>query len=334
MPGGRPIRIVNLMDDLALGGVTRALAVFDHPVVAAIAQARTLAVKPGGMVAPRIDADIAVIHFTMNWRRIGFVLALRLRNPRLRVVLVEHSYTRAFEALLVGNRARFRLMLRLATRLVHRVVSVSHAQAQWLAEATGLAAQRITVIHPHIANPGLAALPLPGGDSKLVIGAYGRFCLQKGFDDLVRAAVAGALGDATLLLGGFGEDEAALRAIAADSPRVRFAGRIDDVPAFLAQCDVVAVPSRWEAYGMVANEAREAGRPILVAPVDGLPEQVGSADDPAGLVVDFTDHAALRAAIATLDRDRIAAMADAGRRATARCGDRRAGQWAALVAKL
>ena len=37
------------------------------------------------------------------------------------------------------------------------------------------------------------------------------------------------------------------------------------------------VPSRHEAFGLVATEARMAARPILVADVDGLPEQVGEA---------------------------------------------------------
>ena len=328
------LRLVNLIDDLALGGVTRALAVFDSLAVARVAQCRTLAVAPGGMAAPRLDADVAVIHFTMNWRRIAFLAALRLRNPRLRIVLVEHSYTRAFEALLVPRPGRFRLMLRLAARMVHQVVAVSHGQAGWLEQAVGLPPRRITVIHPHIANPGLAALPAPTGANPLTVGAYGRFCLQKGFDDLLRATMAGALGDARLMLGGFGEDETLLRKIAADDPRIVFAGRVDDVAAFLGQCDVIAVPSRWEAYGMVANEAREAGRPILVAPVDGLPEQAGPTDDPAGLVVDFTDHTALGLAMAGLDHARLAAMSRAGRRVTADCGMRRAGQWADLIAGL
>ncbi len=328
------VRLVNLIDDLALGGVTRALAVFDSAAVARVAQCRTWAVPPGGIAAPRLEADIAVIHFTMNWRRIAFLAWLRLRNPRTRIVIVEHSYTRAFEALLVPQPARFRLMLRLAARMVQRVVSVSHGQATWLEQAVGLPRRQITVIHPHIANPGLGALPAPPGEQPLTMGAYGRFCRQKGFDDLVRAMVAGALGDVRLVLGGFGEDEAKLRAIAGDDPRITFSGRVDDVAAFLGPCDVVAVPSRWEAYGMVANEAREAGRPIVVAPVDGLPEQAGPVDDPAGLVVDFTDHTALRAAIAGLDRTRLAAMGQAGRRATADCGRRRADQWADLIAGL
>lgn len=47
-----------------------------------------------------------------------------------------------------------------------------------------------------------------------------------------------------------------------------------DVPDFLSRCDVVAIPSRWEAGGLINIGAREAGRPILVSPVDGLPEQL------------------------------------------------------------
>lgn len=338
MGASRParLRLAHLLDDLAFGGVTRALEVFNTTPLAALADSRTIAVAPRGMMPPRCHANVIVIHFTVNWRRLPFLLALRLRNPGARVVLVEHSYTRAWEATHVRDRNRFRLMLRLAARLVDRVVCVSVAQADWLAQAVGIGRDRIAVIHPHVANPGLAALAPPQRDTALPlrIGAYGRFCAQKGFDTLIRAFRDGHFAGCELVLGGFGEDEADLRELAGASAHIHFTGRVNDVAAFLGGCDVVAIPSRWEAYGMVANEAREAGRPILVAPVDGLPEQAEPASGRAGLVVDFADPASIAAALASLTPAALPAMAEAGRRSTADCGVRRQSQWAALIAAL
>ena len=340
--GPHPVkaRIVNLLDDVSLGGVTRALGVFATPTLQAVAESRTVAVAPGGIMPPRDAADVFIIHFTVSWKRLLFLMLLRLTHRQARIILVEHSYTRAFEAQFVRHRGRFRLMLRMAARLVDAVVCVSHAQARWLGDAAAIAPDRIAVIHPYVANPGLATVPLPQPDPgrPLRIGAYGRFCLQKGFDVVVRGFHAGHFGDAQLILGGFGEDEAQLRALADGSPQIHFTGKVDDVAAFLAGVDVVAIPSRWEAYGMVANEAREAGRPILVAPCDGLPEQTsgagGTQAQPAGLVVDFADPAAIAGALARLTPPALVAMGQAGRASTADCGPARERQWAALISRL
>jgi glycosyltransferase involved in cell wall biosynthesis len=281
-------------------------------------------------VAPRIDADIIVLHFPPNWRRLAWVAALRWRNPGARLVWVEHSYTGAWEARKVPAPARFHAMLRMAYRMVDRVVCVSAGQAAWLRSVTGLGDAAVSVIHPYVANPGLGALDLPRGDDPLRIGAYGRFCEQKGFDQLIRSHRAGAMPGTQLRIGGFGPDAAALQALAGGDPAIEFTGQVSDVADFLSQCDVVAVPSRWEAYGMVANEAREAGRPILVAPVDGLPEQVGA----AGMIVDFADGDAVRAAVDRLRAMDLSVMGRAGRLSTLDCGAARQMQWAALIAGL
>lgn len=40
--------------------------------------------------------------------------------------------------------------------------------------------------------------------------------------------------------------------------------------------DFVAIPSRWEAFGLVALEARAAGRPIICSDIDGLKTSAGA----------------------------------------------------------
>ncbi len=112
----------------------------------------------------------------------------------------------------------------------------------------------------------------------------------------------------------FGADDAALRAQAAGLSHVRFVGKVGDVPEFLSRCDVVVVPSRWEAFGQVVAEAKMAGRAVLVADVDGMPEQVGN----AGVVADCSTAEALAAALAALPAKPLAAMGKAGREIMAR----------------
>jgi glycosyltransferase involved in cell wall biosynthesis len=165
----------------------------------------------------------------------------------------------------------------------------------------------------------------------LTIGAYGRFHPGKGFDRLI-AAVA-ALPDSCphqLLIGGFGKEEPALRHATAGHGRIQFCGEVTDVTAFLAQCDIIAVPSHYETFGQVAQEARQAGRPILVSNVGGLPEQVGG----AGLVVDFDHPTALADLLTDIDAPALARMAAAGRAATANHHAQRISEWQRLFSGL
>ena len=327
----RPL-LVNLLDDFALGGVTRGLSVFDSEPIRAVVDTSVLAVGANAVIAPRVKAEVIVLHFPPNWRRLLFLASLRLRNPHARIIHVEHSYTGAWEKLKVPNRRRFRTMLSLAYRMVDQVVCVSQGQASWLAGAARLDAGKIEVIHPYAENPGLDKLPVPdfGASGVLRIGAYGRFGEQKGFGTLIRTFANGHLPDCELILGGFGPDEEYLRALAGDTPNIRFVGKVTSVADFLGNCDIVALPSAWEAYGQVANEAREAARPILVAPVDGLPEQVGD----AGVVLNFSDPQAIADTLTQLTREQLHAMAEAGRKATHNCGPHRQKQWAQLISRM
>jgi len=321
------IRIANLIDDCSLGGVTRALGVFASEELRRIADASTIVLPPATIAAPCIAADVIITHFPPSWRRLVLLAGLKLRNPAARIVHVEHSYTRAWEAIQVPSKRRFRAMLWLAMQLVDQIVCVSHAQSEWLQEAAGIKAGRIAVIHPYAENPGLSDMPLPEPGPRLRIGAYGRFCEQKGFDILIAAFRCGWFPHCDLILGGFGEDEAKLRALAGDCPAIHFTGKVDGVAAFLQSCDVVAVPSRWEAYGMVANEAREAGRPIMVAAVDGLIEQAAS----AGAVVDFTDPQSIEDALYALWSTGVKGTGKSARAVVQNCHQIRQAQWSYLL---
>lgn len=306
------LHCVHLNDDFAMGGVVKGLAIFEHPQVSAVAQSSVRAVDPRGSVAPRLDADVIVTHFPPSWSSLSFTLSLRLRNPRARIVHVEHSYTRAWEALKVRRTTRFRLMLRLAYALADEVVAVSQGQADWLTGIGAVPASRISVIHPWNDTSALAALPLPdfSRDRPLRIGAIGRFVEAKGFDTLVDAMRRLHSTRFELILAGMGPQAGMLRARAEGLDHVSFLGRVDDVERFYGQCDIVVMPSRWEAFGQVAAEARRAGRPILVADLDGLSEQVGD----TGMTADCSDARQLAASISAMATAPLPAMAAAARR--------------------
>jgi glycosyltransferase involved in cell wall biosynthesis len=56
--------------------------------------------------------------------------------------------------------------------------------------------------------------------------------------------------------------------------RVVFLGWRTDAADILADIDLLAIPSRWEGFGLVALEAMALGKPIAASKVSALPEIV------------------------------------------------------------
>jgi glycosyltransferase involved in cell wall biosynthesis len=128
--------------------------------------------------------------------------------------------------------------------------------------------------------------------------------------------------DALLVLtGGRGSEEDRLRA-QIDSlglrGRVRRTGRISaaDVAGLYGEASVVAVPSRYEGFGLPAVEAMAYGTPLIAAASTALPEVVGD----AGSLVAPDDVAGWAAAISHLleSADERTRLAEAGRERAAR----------------
>jgi glycosyltransferase involved in cell wall biosynthesis len=140
----------------------------------------------------------------------------------------------------------------------------------------------------------LLAIPPRQWQHPRTIGAYGRFSQQKGFDILLQAMQQIPDLNVKLRIGGYGENERELRKIAADNQNIEFLGMLKDIPAFLASCDGVVIPSRWEPWGNVCLEVKAAARPVIASSVDGLVEQVTD----CGLLVPPGDPQVLAAAIA------------------------------------
>jgi glycosyltransferase involved in cell wall biosynthesis len=136
---------------------------------------------------------------------------------------------------------------------------------------------RITVIGNGIeiepflaADRGTARAELGLPADELVIGFFGRLTREKG-PDLALAAVSrlAACGvKARLLLVGEGPERPRLQSVA--GPEARFLGERDDVPALMAACDAVVIPSRAEGQSIVALEAMAAGLPFVATRVGGL----------------------------------------------------------------
>ena len=134
--------------------------------------------------------------------------------------------------------------------------------------------------------------PLPDAP---VFAAWGRHVPQKGLDLLIEAfaRVRHDLPEATLRIGGEGDETPRLRAMAGKG--VEFVGPLDraGVQELLAGARVAVVPSRLEPFGIVAVEAMATGRTVVWSTNGGLADATGG----LGIGVDPTDVDALAAAL-------------------------------------
>lgn len=162
--------------------------------------------------------------------------------------------------------------------------------------------------------------PAGGTRAAPVVGFLGQLIRRKGLPELMAAwsllEREPALEAATLQVAGSGPlaaDLARWRAGLARPDRVRLLGQIEDAPAFLQGCRVLAMPSHAEGFGLAAAEAAACGVPVVAADASSLPEIV--VHDATGLLTAPGDVPALAAALRDLllDPDRAARLGRAGR---------------------
>jgi glycosyltransferase involved in cell wall biosynthesis len=137
----------------------------------------------------------------------------------------------------------------------------------------------------------------------VVIGLVGRLEEQKGVELLLQAvpSVVARCPHARIVIVGDGSLRADLEQSTRDlaiTDVVRFTGWMSQAGAVMTAIDIMAIPSRWEAFGIVNLEAMAASRPIVGFAVEGIPEVVD--DGVTGLLVDAGDVTALADALCQL----------------------------------
>ena len=250
--------------------------------------------------------DAIVFHYPCAWK---YLADLWLLKQHSKLYIYDHHYSQGFEQHQVASKCRFRLMLRLAYGLANGMVSISNAQRDWMLSNQLVKPSKIRTIFSASPVDTLLTIPAKSPSIPVKIGAYGRFAPQKGFDLLLTAFASLPLAEFQLYLGGYGQDEQLIKDLARDLPHVKLLGAIEDVPAFLADCDVIVIPSRWEPWGLVCLEAKAAGRPIVAFAVDGLTEQIQG----CGLLVTPHEPNKLAEAIKSLPQHDLTAWGQSGR---------------------
>ena len=152
--------------------------------------------------------------------------------------------------------------------------------------------------------PDDAAVPVPAPAEPPHERPYflfvGRLERIKGLDDVI--PVFRDRDGADLLIAGDGEYGETLRAIAGDSPRVRFLGRItpDELSRYYRHAKALVVPSVcFETFGIILIEAFRQSTPVLARRIGPFPEIVERSG--GGLL--FTDAEELRAALDRIENE-------------------------------
>jgi len=191
------------------------------------------------------------------------------------------------------------------TKLCSRIVCVSETLKTVMVDRWGAEAGKTMRIYNPVPLPDviLDAANLAGRAPGIV--AVGRLSREKGFDDLIAAFAQVTVPAATLTIAGEGPERGALEALIREhglGSKVTLAGYTDPAPLY-AKARLCVIPSRTEAFGMVAVEALGAGLPVVATACAGPREIL--AGDRFGKIVPIGDTRVMAEAI-------DAALADPG----------------------
>lgn len=242
---------------------------------------------------------------------------LATRGLGMKVVVMEHTNPEIHQVGRLWDTLR-----RWTYRFADRVGVLTERTRPW---AEKLAAPGAVFVLPNpiqVSPPGAAEgvdlrafAHLPATARALV--SMGRLAPEKGFDLLIRAfaPLAGTHPDFHLVILGEGGERGALEAARASCElegRVHLPGRVENPMAFLRQCDLFVMSSRYEGFPMALCEAMASGLPVISFDCPTGPGEI-IRDQVDGILVPAGDAPALTQAMGRLMGDAAARKAMGGR---------------------
>jgi glycosyltransferase involved in cell wall biosynthesis len=327
-----PLQVLVYTDSASLGGaeislghlvgaVTPAIQItvvgVAEAVVQAIAQqrpqAKTAVLPRAGPLAyfahwrcfRQLRPDLIHLNLCTPWAG-AMALSLALSLPQVRVLRVDQLPLRTTDALTLWRTRA--LCLR-----VDAHGAVGEASARRMEDFYALGRNSVLSIPNGVPDLGVPD-PVPGGcDRDLIVGNVARLNAMKAQDILLQA-IAQVEGT-RLVIVGEGSERPNLEQLAhrlGIQHRVDLLGWADQPRQYLADFDVVAIPSRSEGFPLAMVEAMLAARPVIATRVGSMPEAILPGQ--TGLLVEKNDCHGLAAALRQL-RDNPALRGQLGQQA-------------------
>lgn len=245
----------------------------------------------------RLKPDIVHLHSSFAGAVVRPMLMGRTRRPR--VIYCPHGWAFGIETSSAKQRAYAFIERRLAaaTDLIH----VNSAAEYDLAARFGLPTSKMRILANGIGwTPAPEAAPKTG---PLRVAFIGRHDRQKGLDILLETIRRFPLGHIQFEIVGDGILSEGVRGAGDAAPNVAFHGWLSrqETLKLLGRVDAVVMPSRWEAFGLVATEAMRAGVPVIGSNRGAIPEIVQHGA--GGYIFDLHDPDSLGRVLQALHRD-------------------------------
>jgi glycosyltransferase involved in cell wall biosynthesis len=300
------IHVVQATFGMGIGGMERMIMDLCRYVDPAKFRFTVCCLSVRGPLADQLEADGVPVIFCANQTRIGkYLRGLeigRILRQQRADILHTHNTT-AFIDGLIGARIagvpvmihtdhcknypiewRWTIAEHLASRLVDRMVAVSHHTTSELMAFEKIPASKLSVIHNGI-NPRLTRTvsldalrrELGFAADQAIVGTIGRLEPQKGLDLLLEAVphVVRSCPQARFLIVGGGSLETELKAQAAAlgvADRIVFTGWRADAVDLMQLVDCFVSTSHFEGLPMVMLEAMAFAKPVVATAVGGVPE--------------------------------------------------------------
>ncbi|OKO76809.1 glycosyl transferase [Bradyrhizobium sp. NAS80.1] len=224
-----------------------------------------------------------VIHLHSSFAGLVIRPVLWLTFRRSRVVYCPHGWAFGRETGRLSRQiTKFTELV--LSKLTHRIICISESE-RTDAIGVGIAAKRLVLVHNGISKqrPLLDKHVAQWQSEKIKVLFIGRLDRQKGYDLLIEAARKLESVIDVRIIGASVVSKFRTSDLPANVSLLGWMNR-NQIEAELDQADMVAIPSRWEAFGLVAIEAMRAAKPIIAFRIGALPEIVE--DNATGVLCD------------------------------------------------
>lgn len=220
--------------------------------------------------------DFSLFHFHGYRAALVGSLALRKLKKGLGVATI-HS----FPPYGLKNRVFFWLSRKIISSSCQALIFVSQAvKDSWKIRENKKAIVIYNGVSEEFFRPvGLIPSPESLKKERFKVAFLGRLSREKGADVFLKAAhVLKDEPKLRFLVAGEGEEKRNLVELSIElglEDKVEFLDFQPDLKSFLNNLDIVVVPSRQEAFSLLAIEALASGKPVIASKVGGLPEALG-----------------------------------------------------------